>query len=162
MSGRHDKTPWTNKENARLRQLCARGISYGDIAMVMRRSRNSVIGYADRKGIDNGRHNTGARPAKPPRPNYSPRRRITPVAPRPEPPEVVQITSEAFDQAIPESQRRTLLELTAETCRWPVGRPGTPEFFFCGAIPLNGNPYCREHDARAFIPPTGRLPYGFR
>ena len=29
-------------------------------------------------------------------------------------------------------QRKTLMELTNTTCRWPHGRPGTERFFFCG------------------------------
>ena len=31
-------------------------------------------------------------------------------------------------------QRKTLLELTNNTCRWPHGQPGTERFFFCGAL----------------------------
>ena len=30
-------------------------------------------------------------------------------------------------------QHKTLIELTNKTCRWPHGRPGTDQFFFCGA-----------------------------
>ncbi len=30
-----------------------------------------------------------------------------------------------IDNVIPIGQRRTLLELTEETCRWPIGDPGT-------------------------------------
>ena len=38
-----------------------------------------------------------------------------------------------------------LLELSAQTCRWPIGDPGDPDFAFCGAIPLAGHPYCIGH-----------------
>jgi len=38
----------------------------------------------------------------------------------------------AFDNVVPMNQRRTLLELTEDTCHWPVGDPGSSEFFFCG------------------------------
>jgi GcrA cell cycle regulator len=54
------------------------------------------------------------------------------------------------DLAIPKAQRRTLLELTQNTCRWPVGDPGSPDFFFCGAAPKHNMPYCPTHCARAF------------
>ncbi len=40
---------------------------------------------------------------------------------------------------------RTLLELSDETCRWPVGDPGSPEFMFCGAAPFKAHPYCLAH-----------------
>jgi len=54
-----------------------------------------------------------------------------------------------IDAAIPHAQRRSLLELTDDTCRWPVGDPCAAGFFFCGAPPLPGKPYCAAHCARA-------------
>jgi GcrA cell cycle regulator len=50
-------------------------------------------------------------------------------------------------------QRKTLLELTNNTCRWPHGRPGTDRFFFCGAPEADlakGIPYCARHMRRAY------------
>jgi len=47
----------------------------------------------------------------------------------------------------------TLLELTNATCRWPHGRPGTKNFFFCGAAGADlerGLPYCAHHMQRAY------------
>lgn len=38
-----------------------------------------------------------------------------------------------------------LLELTAHTCRWPVGDVGQPGFHFCGAEPKPEKPYCEHH-----------------
>jgi GcrA cell cycle regulator len=54
-----------------------------------------------------------------------------------------------LDSGIPVEQRRSLLELTHMTCRWPVGDPGRPGFFFCGAAPVRGAPYCQLHGMRA-------------
>lgn len=57
------------------------------------------------------------------------------------------------DFEITATQRRTLLELNNATCRWPVGDPGSPEFFFCGAPHADlagGRPYCRLHGRRAY------------
>ena len=48
---------------------------------------------------------------------------------------------ELIENIIPIGQRRTLLELTDATCRWPIGDPSTTEFFFCGGAPLHGLPY---------------------
>jgi|SRR5215472_9013377 len=39
----------------------------------------------------------------------------------------------------------SLLDLSAQTCRWPIGDPGDPDFAFCGAAPLAGHPYCIGH-----------------
>jgi GcrA cell cycle regulator len=58
----------------------------------------------------------------------------------------------ASDADIPLAQRRTLLTLENQHCRWPVGEVGEPDFFFCGhpsADVLDGRPYCAWHAMRA-------------
>lgn len=52
------------------------------------------------------------------------------------------------DWDIPLEQRRTLWELTAKTCRFPVGEGA--EMFFCGAEPEPEYPYCLHHCRRAY------------
>jgi len=54
------------------------------------------------------------------------------------------------DASVPPVQRRSLLELSDEVCRWPVGDPARPDFFFCGAPVHIGKPYCADHCARAY------------
>ena len=54
------------------------------------------------------------------------------------------------DADIPLAQRRTILELNSGTCKWPVGEPGTADFFFCGGEAVNNGPYCAGHHARAY------------
>jgi GcrA cell cycle regulator len=34
----------------------------------------------------------------------------------------------------------TLIDLTDETCRWPVGEPGEADFAYCGAAPSSAIP----------------------
>lgn len=55
----------------------------------------------------------------------------------------------ALNNTIPLDQRKTLVELTGYTCRWPVGHPGKPDFFFCGADCALDTPYCPDHTAFA-------------
>lgn len=62
--------------------------------------------------------------------------------------------SEIVDNIIPIRQRRTILELTEETCRWPIGDPGTAEFFFCGGQTTTSLPYCSYHSLVAYRPPN--------
>jgi GcrA cell cycle regulator len=57
------------------------------------------------------------------------------------------------DAKIPRRRRRALLELTENTCRWPVGDPRSSRFFFCGAQAAHNQPYCAEHCARAYLRP---------
>jgi len=53
---------------------------------------------------------------------------------------------------------KSLFELTNGCCRWPHGRPGTKNFFFCGAAGAdveNGMPYCAPHMRRAYVVAPG-------
>lgn len=38
----------------------------------------------------------------------------------------------------------------SDSCKWPVGHPGEPDFHFCGAVRLKGYAYCGEHRDRAY------------
>ena len=35
--------------------------------------------------------------------------------------------------------------LYEKKCRWPIGDPGTEDFFFCGTAPKPGQSYCEYH-----------------
>jgi GcrA cell cycle regulator len=59
---------------------------------------------------------------------------------------------ELIENIIPIGQRRTLLELNEDTCRWPIGDPSSPEFFFCGGKPITSLPYCAYHSRVAYQP----------
>lgn len=62
----------------------------------------------------------------------------------------------AADAAIPICQRKSILDLDSQSCRWPVGDPAEPNFFFCGAPPLPGKPYCGLHAGIAYAGGGGR------
>jgi GcrA cell cycle regulator len=51
---------------------------------------------------------------------------------------------------IPEDQRLSLLQLNEHTCKWPIGDPLTPDFYFCGQNAEEGKPYCEFHSRRAY------------
>ena len=63
---------------------------------------------------------------------------------------------ELSNNVIPLGQRRSLLELTENTCRWPIGDPGNPDFFFCGGQTISSLPYCAFHARLAYQPPNAR------
>ena len=63
---------------------------------------------------------------------------------------------EVLDNIIPIGQRRTLLELNEATCRWPIGDPGSADFFFCGGQTVTSLPYCAYHSRVAYQPPNLR------
>jgi GcrA cell cycle regulator len=60
------------------------------------------------------------------------------------------------ENIIPIGQRCSLIELNDGKCRWPIGDPGTAEFFFCGGIPVEGLPYCNYHSRVAYQPANDR------
>jgi GcrA cell cycle regulator len=61
-----------------------------------------------------------------------------------------------LDNVIPLGQRRSLLELTEMTCHWPIGDPGTADFFFCGGQTVANLPYCAYHSRVAYQPVNDR------
>jgi GcrA cell cycle regulator len=88
------------------------------------------------------------------------RRQIIPAGqPLPPQPSLNEISPEAqaAAQAVEKSARRlTLMELTERTCKWPVGDPATPNFWFCGLPVQQGKPYCEAHVGVAFQPMSAR------
>src|SRR5512143_1553289 len=108
-------------------------------------SRNSIIGATHRANLPKRASTrlTGTHAIRRERPNRPPRIR----AERKSPPPYIPVPS-IVDLDIPKEQRRTLLELTAHTCRWPVGEQDEPGFFFCGAEPMADRPYCAAHHHR--------------
>lgn len=56
----------------------------------------------------------------------------------------------------PISRRLNLLQLSENTCRWPVGDPLLSDFHFCGADSGDAGPYCAFHSKIAFQPLSER------
>ncbi len=150
---RNNAVTWTNGLTERLRQLHDEKLLSGSqIAVVLSKEfdvkldRNAICGKKWRMGLrGNG---SGSRPGARPKlvkkdKKVVRQRDIEPVAkPLPPPP------TPQSDWDIPLEQRRTFWELTANTCRWPVGEGA--EMFYCGAEPLPDMPYCRAHCRRAY------------
>ncbi len=89
------------------------------------------------------------------------RRAIIPAGqPLPPQPSANEISPEAQAAALAVEQtaakRLSLMELTEKTCKWPVGDPATPNFWFCGLPVQQGKPYCEAHVGVAFQPMSAR------
>lgn len=135
---------WTAEKVDTLKRLWGKDAnSAADIAVVIGgMTRQAVIGKAHRLGL-----------ATPPISHINdcrlkgrtPRRRNPFIPPRPD---IIPEPTIVDDRLIPIAQRRTLMQLDAHTCRWPVGDPGTPGFFFCGAT--TAKVYCKAHQRRAW------------
>jgi GcrA cell cycle regulator len=150
-------SPWTDEATAMLRELWADdNMSAANIANILSKQfggtfgRNAVLGKVHRLGLPNRNKVVPAKPRRVPtlrRPPRASKRAVVASAPVPD-------ILDAAD--IPFEQRRSLLELTSKTCKWPVGNPSMPGFFFCGAEPVEGKPYCACHAARAYQKPPAR------
>lgn len=60
------------------------------------------------------------------------------------------VAPQAAELFIPEAQRLSLLQLNESTCKWPIGDPLSPSFYFCGQHSEEGKPYCEFHSRRAY------------
>jgi GcrA cell cycle regulator len=134
---------WTPEAVARLRGFHSEGFSFSEIASLLSRSRNSCIGKAHRLGmtqakevsVENHRKSLSSRAS-----SSAPIRRRR----------LILKSDLIDDNAIPVEQRKTLMDLEPGDCRWPVGHPGEPDFFFCAAPAMHGHSYCPNHSARAW------------
>jgi GcrA cell cycle regulator len=157
---------WTDERVELLKKLWSDGLSASQIAGELGGiTRNAVIGKVHRLGLS-GRakspSSAAPRPRKPraashmmrvPRPAMRGNTALATHAlyelePEPEP--------ELIENIIPIGQRCSLLELSEAKCHWPIGDPGTPEFFFCGGKTIEGLPYCNYHSRVAYQPVSDR------
>jgi GcrA cell cycle regulator len=151
---------WTDERVELLKKLWADGLSASQIAAELGGiTRNAVIGKVHRLGLS-GRAKTPATTAPRPR-----KPRTSGHVLRVSRPAIRGNTALAYEYElepepelleIPVEQRRTLLQLSEHTCRWPIGDPGSPEFFFCGGDTANELPYCAYHSRVAYQPANDR------
>ena len=155
---------WTDERVETLKRLWTDGLSASQIAAELGGiTRNAVIGKVHRLGLS-GRAKSPSSAAPRPR-KARPHQHMMRVSR----PAVrgntalahaydldAQAEPELVDNVVPMGQRRTLLELTEETCRWPIGDPGQADFFFCGGRTITTLPYCAFHSRVAYQPPNMR------
>lgn len=122
---------WTDERIDELKVLWAEGLTTGEIGKRLGVSKNAVVGKAHRLGLKgrpspikrNGAAEPAAKPAR------------QKAAPAKEPPKKI----------------RSVVDLSAQACRWPIGDPREPGFHFCGAPSIPSKPYCAEHAAIAYV-----------
>jgi GcrA cell cycle regulator len=151
---------WPDERITRLKQLHADPARYSnqEIARTLGGvTRNAVIGMAHRLGLSRPERTPNAESvarqlrrerqwtvsAKPARHRRGGITHVTiapdsqPMPAEPPPPPV-------------DDCRCTLHQLTASTCRWPIGDPQQKGFYFCGGIRTEPFPYCGYHARVAY------------
>jgi GcrA cell cycle regulator len=154
---------WTDDRVDRLKTLWSEGLSASQIAADLGGvTRNAVIGKVHRLGLS-GRAKPqpqAARPRKSRQPTHPMRpaavtmvvgNTVLKVAPEIELAPRVEIEPEA-----PGAQRVSILTLTEQMCKWPIGDPSRTDFHFCGRRSDSGVPYCSHHSRLAYQPARER------
>jgi len=155
---------WTDERVELLKKLWADGLSASQIAAELGGiTRNAVIGKVHRLGLSGRAKSTSSastRPRKARSPAHMLRIGRAAIRGNTALAHAYEIEAEAepelIDNIIPIGQRRSLLDLNEQTCRWPVGDPGSSEFFFCGGNTVPGLPYCAYHSRVAYQPAAAR------
>jgi GcrA cell cycle regulator len=155
---------WTDERVEQLKKLWESGLSASQIAAELGNiTRNAVIGKVHRLGLSGRAKSPSSsvpRPRKA-RPSQHMVRISRPMS-RGNTALAQAFETEpehdpiAYDNVVPMNQRKTLLELSEDTCHWPVGDPSTSDFFFCGGKSLQGLPYCAHHSRVAYQPAVDR------
>jgi GcrA cell cycle regulator len=155
---------WTDERVELLKKLWSDGLSASQIAAELGGiTRNAVIGKVHRLGLSGRAKSTSSaspRPRKARAPSHMLRIGRTSIRGNTALAHAydmdVEAEPELIENIIPIGQRRTILELNEQTCRWPVGDPGSVDFFFCGGNTLTGLPYCAYHSRVAYQPASDR------
>jgi len=153
---------WTDDRVELLKKLWAEGLSASQIAGRLGGvTRNAVIGKVHRLGLS-GRATSSRSSAPRPRRNHAPRQHRAPsltfgtrgnVALKPSyEAEYEPAPAPVAELVIPLEERASILTLKESMCRWPIGDPGSADFFFCGGDTVNELPYCAYHARVAYQP----------
>jgi GcrA cell cycle regulator len=145
---------WTEERLELLKNGFAAGLTCREIAGEIGVSRNAVIGKLSRLNLTRDGSDELRRAAQK-EGRSRPRSKAVPRSgPRLQYRMLVAVYGEtAVDEApILSEHSCSLLELSEQSCRWPISTPGAADFCFCGNTPLEGLPYCAGHTRLAYRP----------
>lgn len=158
---------WNEERVELLKKLWNEGLSASQIASRLGGvTRNAVIGKVHRLGLSGrvtptrtlGTRRPRARTATAPRRVVRPRPMAAAGPVRNQwgwesaiqPEGLPEVAEELF---IPLEDRKSVLMLKENDCRWPIGDPQHDDFHFCGHPKREGLPYCEFHARKAYQPP---------
>ena len=146
--------PWTPEEYRILRDMAADSKTTTIIAEVLNRTRNSVIGCANRLGVrllGKGKHDKGNHPWKKQPKCISERNQVRRI-----------LKTKEFVKPVKKEPSKgiSVFDIREGQCHWinGEGRNG----LMCGQ-PTNGGSWCKEHKAIVFMPckPRQRVGWSF-
>ena len=137
---------WTLEKVGKLKQLWGKGNTAGQIASIIGGvNRNSVIVKAYRLNL--------AEKSIQKKNNFNQISQHQENAPQPErKTRKSRFKSLLLDKTFESENPKSLEELHDEICRWPIGHPNEPDFYFCGRKSMKDFSYCKLHVLYAFQP----------
>jgi GcrA cell cycle regulator len=154
---------WNADREEMLKKLWPEGLPTSEIAARINAklggglTRNAVISKRIRMGIPDrgdpsGDNRVKRRRMKKKPKTQAPWRPLQVTGKRPPPPVIFEADgyTSILEDFIPHKQRKTVVTLEPDDCRWPIGDPQKADFHFCGAEKVSGLPYCESHARRAF------------
>ena len=137
---------WTPEKVSKLKELWGKGNTAAQIASIIGEvSRNAVIGKAYRLNL--------ATKAIPKKNNFKQVSHFRENITQPErKTRRSRFKSLLLDKNFEPENPKSLEELHDEICRWPIGHPDEPNFYFCGRKSMKNFSYCKLHVLYAFQP----------
>ena len=137
---------WTPEKVDKLKQLWGKGDTAGQIASIIGGvTRNAVIGKAYRLNLA-----TKLVQKKNNFVQISQNQESIPQIERKT--RKSRFKSLLLDKSFEPENPKSLEELHDEICRWPIGHPNEPDFYFCGRKSMKDFSYCKLHVLYAFQP----------
>jgi GcrA cell cycle regulator len=135
---------WTPELVEALRRMWTEGRSASEIAGELRMvTRNAVIGKVHRLGLS--RQDKSQQPRTPGKPKHKPHVSMVRFGRPPKSRYSVPLWPPLESRLTPAPRMLALSELTARTCRWPIGDPRCGDFGFCGHPCRQDQSYCEHH-----------------
>jgi len=137
---------WTPEKVSKLKELWGKGNTAAQIASIIGDvSRNAVIGKAYRLKLTEKFFVRNA--------NFKQASRDLKNTPQPEKKaRKGKFKSLLLDKNFEPENPKSLEELHDAICRWPIGHPDEPNFYFCGRKSMKDFSYCKLHVLYAFQP----------
>ena len=135
---------WTPEKIEKLRKLWGKGNTASQIASIIGNvTRNAVIGKAYRLNLaaKSIPKNNNFKLTSQNQENNKQLGRKTRKS---------KFKSLLLDKDFEQENPKSLEELHDEVCRWPIGHPDEPDFYFCGRKSVKDFSYCKLHILYAF------------
>lgn len=124
---------YTKEQDDTIRRMRAENVPFSKIAERLGRTKNQIIGRANRLGLQ-----------KPNRSSFA-----------------KQVKAENAKPTRPIPLRRKAAP-KGRQCQWIEGDPSADDTCKCRAWTVEGKPYCQEHLARAYRRPDAPVPFAYR